>query len=196
MDKLKIDKLIIVEGKYDKIRLENIVDADVFAVNGFSVFNDPAVKSTLKSLSRDKGVIILTDSDTAGYKIRVYLTKLLCNADITNVFLPQIHGKEKRKASLSAEGYLGVEGIDNELILTKLKQYSSQSTMRNEIDIAMLYDLGYVGRPGSKTKRNELLRFMGVQSNISNKFLLRLINEKYTLKQFIELDINNRKEGK
>ena len=194
MDKLKIDALIIVEGKYDKIHLENILDADIFVINGFSVFKNAKVRSTLKALARGREVIILTDSDTAGYKIRVYLTKLLCNEKIINVFLPQVRGKENRKITPSAEGYLGVEGVEDMLIINALKQYSSSDAVRNDITASVLYDLGYMGRPGSKTKKNSLLKFLGVQSNISNTFLLRILNKKYTLEQFEKLHVNNEEE--
>lgn len=194
MDKLVIDKLIVVEGKYDKITLENIVDADIFVVNGFSIFKDKKIKESLKSLSKGRGVIILTDSDTAGYKIRVYISKILCNQDVVNVFLPQIVGKEKRKEKPSAEGFVGVEGVNSELIYSILSEYQTKRTLSKEIDAVTLYDFGFTGKENSKQRKKELCNFLGIQPNISNKFLLRLLNYKYTLKQFIELPINKEYE--
>lgn len=186
MSKLKIDRLIIVEGKYDKVRLENIVDAPIIDINGFNIFKDEKLKDTLKSLS-ENGVIVLTDSDTAGYRIRVYLSKILGGDKITDVFVPQIPGKECRKRAASAEGYLGVEGISDDVLKDCLKNYCSGNPMRSDIDTADLYELGYIGRPGSRQKKNALLKHLGVQSNISNKFLLKIINQKYTRAEFADL---------
>lgn len=186
MSKLKIDRLIIVEGKYDKVRLENIVDAPIIDINGFNIFKDEKLKDTLKSLS-ENGVIVLTDSDTAGYRIRVYLSKILGGDKITDVFVPQIPGKESRKRAASAEGYLGVEGISGDVLKDCLKNYCSGNPMRSDIDTADLYELGYIGRPGSRQKKNALLKHLGVQSNISNKFLLKIINQKYTRAEFADL---------
>ena len=194
MDKLVIDKLIVVEGKYDKITLENIVDADIFVVNGFSVFKNRKIKESLKLLSKGRGVIVLTDSDTAGYKIRVYLSKILCNEEVVNVFLPQIVGKEKRKERPSAEGFVGVEGVNSELLYSVLSEYQTKRPLRKEIDTVALYNYGFTGKENSKQRKKELCDFLGVQPNISNGFLLRLLNYKYTLKQFIELPINKEYE--
>ncbi len=187
MQKLNISKLIIVEGKYDKIRLSNVVDANIIAINGFSVYNDDKLKKTIKKLAKDNGAIILTDSDTAGYKLRVYVSKILSNEDVINIFTPQIEGKEKRKAKASAQGYIGVEGIDDQTIYSLLKQYSDINEVRNDITVSDLYDLGFVGVKGAKERKNGLLANLGIQQNISNKFLLRILNDNYTKKEFYSL---------
>lgn len=184
MQKLNIEKLIIVEGKYDKIRLSNIVDADIIAVNGFSVFKDDKLKKTLKTIAKNRGAIILTDSDTAGYRIRVYLSQILKGADVINVMAPQFFGKEKRKTCPSAQGLLGIEGTDDATLHELLSRYSEKSVRQCEITVADLYELGLIGCNGAKERKNELLRSLGVQQNISNKFLLSVINEKYTKNQF------------
>lgn len=187
MQKLKIDRLIIVEGKYDKIRLSNIVDADIIAVNGFSIFNDKSLRATLKQLADKNGALILTDSDTAGYRIRVFLSQLLSNADVVNVLAPQIMGKEKRKSEPSAQGYVGIEGTNDEILYKLLSEYVADSEIRNDITTTDLYLVGLAGVSGARDKRNDLLKKLGVQQNISNKFLLRLINEKYSKKQFYDM---------
>lgn len=187
MQKLKINRLIIVEGKYDRIRLLNIVDADVIAVNGFSLYKDKEKKKTLKTLATQKGALILTDSDTAGYKLRVYLSDILSNADVVNVLAPQIKGKEKRKEHPSAQGFLGIEGIDDGVLYDLLSRYVTDLPVRNDITAADLYQLGLSGTDGARERKNKLLDLLGVQHNISNKFMLRLLNEKYTKKQLYEM---------
>ena len=186
LQRIKISKLVIVEGKYDKIRLSNIIDAQIIPVNGFSVFNDSGLKETLKKLALEKGVLILTDSDTAGYKIRVYLTKILGNAEIINVLAPPISGKEKRKTLPSAQGLLGIEGISDEILYSLLLKYASDSSIRNDITSAHLYELGFSGKENSGQKKRMLTTALGVQPNISNRFLLRILNERFTLSQFYD----------
>ena len=187
MDKLKIDRLIIVEGKYDKIRLSNIVDADIISVNGFSVFKDNELKKTIKNLAAEKGVLILTDSDTAGYKIRVYLQKILNGCDIANAFAPEIKGKEKRKQQPSASGFVGIEGTDDNLLKNVLLEYAKDSRTDAQITFSDLYELGYLGTSGASRRKNKLLEFLGVQKNISNTFLLRILNRKMTREEFYDL---------
>ena len=187
MEKIKISKLILVEGKYDKITLENIVDADIFAVDGFGVFKNKERLKTLKRLAVEKGVIILTDSDYAGYKIRVYLEKVFSGAQIINAFVPQVAGKEKRKEKLSKQGLLGVEGIEADILRNVLAPYTTDYSVRNDIDVALLYKLGYTGSVNSKSRKNQLLKKLGVQCDISNKFLLRILNERFNKNDFIEL---------
>ncbi len=189
MDKLKIDRLIIVEGRYDKIRLENIVDAPIIVVNGFRIYNDKKLKQTILSLARDRGVLILTDSDTAGYKIRVYLSKILSGCDVINVFAPEIKGKEKRKSSPSKQGLVGVEGTDDEILRSVLSEYTQVNSVKGGITTALLYELGYIGSKGAKEQKNALLEYLGVQKNISNTFLLRILNSHFTVKEFVDLKI-------
>ncbi len=191
MEKLKIDKLIVVEGKYDKIKLSNVVDANIIDVGGFSLYNNKNLISTLKSLAKQNGVIILTDSDVAGYKIRVHLNKILSGCQIQNVLAPQIQGKESRKTSYSKQGFLGVEGIDDATILSLLSQYSNSDVKKpGDISVSDLYELGFCGKPNSKQKKNTLLKKLGVQQNISNNFLLNLLNQRFTKQQFYDY-VNN-----
>lgn len=187
-DKLYTEKLIIVEGKYDKIRLENIVDAEVIAVNGFGLYHDDRLKKTIRTLGKN-GVIILTDSDTAGYKIRVYLNSLLEGCDVTNVFLPQIAGKEKRKHTPSAEGFLGVEGVSDDIIRDCIKNFCENCVRRTDITAADLVEHGYSGCPGAAAKKSRLLAYLGVQKNISNKFLLRILNSRFSKAEFAGLKL-------
>ncbi len=184
LQKLKIDKLIIVEGKYDKIRLSNIVDANIIETGGFSVFKDEKTKITLRNLAKQHGALILTDSDTAGYNIRIYLSKILGTQNITHILAPQIKGKEHRKNAPSAQGYVGIEGTDNKILYDILKEYSTDKAPIGDMNEADLYAVGLMGVSGAKERKNKLLLSLGIQQNISNKFLLNILNERYTKEQF------------
>ena len=112
MEKLKIDKPIIVEGKYDKNKLSSFIDGVIIVTDGFSVYGDEELKAYIRKCARETGIIILTDSDSAGFRIRGFLKGLCNEGEIINVYIPDVFGKEKRKELPSKEGKLGVEGID------------------------------------------------------------------------------------
>ena len=119
---IKIDQAIIVEGKYDKIKLASIVDAVIIVTNGFGIFKDTEKLALIRYYAEKTGIIILTDSDSAGRKIRGYIKGAVSNGKITNVYIPDIFGKEKRKEKPSAEGKLGVEGIKPEILLAAFEK--------------------------------------------------------------------------
>ena len=201
MDKLHTDKLIVVEGWYDKLRLENIVDAPVIAVGGFRVFNDKKLHASLRALSKN-GVIVITDSDSAGYKIRVFLSKILHDCDITDVFVPQICGKEPRKNVPSAQGFLGVEGISDDVLVRCLERFCvplsflehspNASKDGDKITVSDLYELGYTGTDGSRRRKSALLRFLGVQDGVSNRFPLKILNQRFTRKELADLKLDDK----
>ena len=114
---LRLDCAVLVEGKYDKIRLKNIVDAPIFVCDGFGIFKNKEKLSMLRAVAEKRGLVILTDSDSAGVFIRNRLKGIIGAEHIKNVYLPPIKGKERRKAAPSAEGLLGVEGTDDEIII-------------------------------------------------------------------------------
>ena len=114
MDKIKVSQIVVVEGKYDAIKLDSIIDGLIIPVNGFSVFSDAEKKNLLKNLGEKNGIILITDSDTAGFKIRNYVQNICRKSQIINVYIPPVEGKESRKQAPSKEGLLGVEGIDKE----------------------------------------------------------------------------------
>ena len=117
MEKIKTDKVILVEGKYDKIKLSSFLDATIITTNGFSVFNNVEKCAMLRKIATERGIIILTDSDGAGFVIRNKLKGIIGNCDnITNIYVPNIKGKESRKSKESKQGFLGVEGIDIDVL--------------------------------------------------------------------------------
>ena len=125
---LHIEQAVIVEGKYDKIKLSSILDAVIITTNGFSVMKNKEKLEIIRFYAQNKGIIILTDSDSAGFKIRNYLKGAIKNGKIINVYVPDIFGKEKRKAAPSKEGKLGVEGIDKE----KAQIYARQQEQKSQ----------------------------------------------------------------
>ena len=116
MEKIKVNQIVVVEGKYDAIKLDSIIDGLIIPVNGFSVFSDNEKKNLLKQLGEKNGIILVTDSDSAGFKIRNYVQNICRKAEIINVYIPPVAGKESRKQVPSKEGLLGVEGIDNTIL--------------------------------------------------------------------------------
>ncbi|MBQ4247912.1 MAG: toprim domain-containing protein, partial [Ruminococcus sp.] len=133
---IKINEAIIVEGKYDKIKLSSIVDAVIIITNGFGIFKDEEKLGLIRYYAQKTGIIILTDSDAAGRKIRGYIKGAVKGGKITNVYIPDVFGKEKRKTKPSAEGKLGVEGIDVDTLLEAFRKAgisASENTVRSDI---------------------------------------------------------------
>ncbi len=185
------DKVIVVEGKYDKIRLENIVDATIIPTDGFGIFNNKELLGLLRSLAEKRGLVILTDSDSAGFMIRSFLSGAIDNSLITNVYIPELSGKEKRKATPSAEGLLGVEGVADEVIINALKTagIGEDCTVspKRPITKADLYEIGLSGGPNSATLRKNLLKSLSLPIRISANRLPDILNMLYTYDEFIKI---------
>ena len=185
--KLKINMPVIVEGKYDKIKLSSLIDALIITTDGFGIFKDKKKTEYIKAICKD-GVIIATDSDGAGNLIRGHLKGILPPEKIYNVYVPQIKGKEKRKASASKEGYLGVEGTDKDTLLDLFIPFASDSTPETDgITRTDLYNYGLFGREASAGKRKKLCRTLSLPDNISAKALCEVLNRLYGKKKTEEL---------
>ena len=117
----RVKECIIVEGTYDKVKLSQIVEATIFVTNGFSIFNNKKGMQTIKTFAQKCGVVILTDSDSAGFKIRNFIKQALPKEQVKHAYIPEIAGKERRKTRAGKEGLLGVEGISDEIIINALK---------------------------------------------------------------------------
>lgn len=190
MEKLTITQGIVVEGKYDKARLSQIVDGLIIPVHGFSIFTDDQLKDFIVKIALEKGIIILTDSDSAGFKIRGFLKGLVPSDKITNLYIPDVYGKERRKYAPSKEGKLGVEGIDNQTlkeIFTKAG-LGKQAVLKDKSQIITSADfikLGLSGGENSLAKRKHLYKELGLPEKISTKASLEIINSLYTKDEFI-----------
>lgn len=176
---IKLEQPIIVEGKYDKIKLSSIFDAVILTTDGFGIFKNKEKIALIKKLAEKNGVIILTDSDSAGGIIRSYLKNILSEDKIYNVFLPRIEGKEKRKTKASSEGLLGVEGTDKEIILKAFERFLPKSPLqkKDEITTAFLMSLGLSGGKDSNLKRKYLLNKLNLPYSISPATLKKVLSE-------------------
>lgn len=149
MEKMRIREVLVVEGKYDAARLQNLVDGLVLCTGGFNVFTSEETKELILRLGRVRGLCVLTDSDAAGFRIRRYLNDLAQGFSVKNAYIPAVPGKEKRKAKPGKEGLLGVEGVPDEVIITALRRagVNGQAPRTGRaIDYADLYELGQIGR--------------------------------------------------
>ena len=176
MEKIKTDKVIIVEGKYDKIKLSSIVDAHIITTDGFALFNNKEKCALIRKLAENNGIIVLTDSDGAGFVIRNKLKGYVGNdCEIINLYAPQIVGKESRKNKESKQGLLGVEGIEADTIRTLFEKagITSQSpTPKCTYTKTDLYTLGLSGGGDSSAKRDEICRRNELPTGMSaNAFL-------------------------
>ena len=188
---IKIKQAIIVEGKYDKIRLSSVVDAVIITTNGFGIYKDEEKKQLIRSLAEKNGIIILTDSDSAGFQIRSHLRSIVKKGEIINVYIPDIFGKERRKREPSKQGKLGVEGMEREILLAafaKAGVTADTSPEKGEpITKADLMDLGLIGTDGAAQRRSELQRSLGLPELLSANLLLEILNIMYSRGEFFDM---------
>lgn len=186
---IKLKQAVIVEGKYDKIRLSNIINSVIITTDGFSVFKSEEKKELIKLFAKKSGIIIMTDSDNAGQMIRNFVTKLCKSSEIINIYLPSIKGKEKRKTKESAQGLLGVEGTDDSIIIKALQKagITGEKTTENTQKVSKtdFYNLGISGGENSKEKREELCNFLNLPSCLTANALLDAVNTLYTYDEFL-----------
>lgn len=181
MEKPSVKEVILVEGKFDKERVRSSVDALVIDTEGFRIFKSKEKREMIRRLAFEKGLIILTDSDSAGLMIRNYVKSFVDSSRIINAYIPQIKGCEKRKTHPSKEGYLGVEGISSEIIVSALSfagvKFNENDTKKaDKISYNDLYQLGLAGRKDSSEKRKAFLKANNLPQNLSTKAIIDLIN--------------------
>ena len=182
-----IKEVIVVEGRYDKNTLSQIVDATVITVGGFSVFNDKEKQAFLRRLAEERGLIVLTDSDGAGFVIRNYLKGALPKEKVKQAYIPDIHGKERRKRHAGKEGKLGVEGMKPEVLLDALRKAGATfldeeeraMEKRDPITKADLFELGLTGGPDSTAKRQALLKKLDLPERLTANGMLEALNLLY-----------------
>lgn len=178
---IKLDKPVIVEGKYDKIRLSNFLDTVIIETDGFRIFSDKEKKAFIRNLAKTKGIIVMTDSDSAGFRIRNFIRNIASDGEVINVYIPDVFGKEKRKTEPSKEGKLGVEGLSDKIITEALSKAgvfhseTKESTAR-QVTVTDLFEDGFTGSDNSREKKQMLLKSLALPSKMSNSQLLKLIN--------------------
>lgn len=187
---IKLKEAVIVEGKYDKIKLSAIIDAVIIETDGFGIFGDKEKLDLIKKLAVQKGLLILTDSDRAGFKIRDYLSGSVDKSLIKHAYIPDVFGKEKRKSAFSKEGKLGVEGTDKELLLKSLKaagittEITENSENKRLITKTDFYEDGLCGKPSSANLRLKLIEYYGLPARLSANRLLQVLNIITTFEEY------------
>ena len=193
---VKIKEAIVVEGRYDKNTLSQIVDAPILETSGFGIFKDKEQMALLRKVAQTRGLIVFTDSDGAGFVIRNHIKSAIPPEFLKHAYTPDIFGKERRKAAPGKEGKLGVEGMTRDVILESLRRAGATfldeevSGREPEITKADLLELGLYG-PGSNDRRMKLIKQLGFPEKISNNGFLQAVNLLYSpdeLKQALEQD--------
>jgi ribonuclease M5 len=189
MEKLKIDLPIIVEGKYDKIKISSVAEACVIQTDGFGVFKNSERLALIRSLAQKSRIIVMTDSDGAGKLIRSHITSAIPSDRLIQLYVPQVKGKERRKSEASAEGYLGVEGTDADVIRNLLLPYAAgaDATARGGITKTDLFSAGLSGGADSASKRDELATILGLPRKMTANALLSAINVLISRDEFLKL---------
>lgn len=188
-EKIKIHEAVIVEGRYDKIKLSNIIDAFILETDGFSIFKDKKKLTFIKKLALERGIVVLTDSDHAGFMIRNHIAGAVPKQQIKNVYIPDVFGKEKRKAAPSKEGKIGVEGMSTEVILNAFEKAgvtASKVTCDNPVTTVDFFELGLTGGANSKEKRKALCAELDLPEFLSVSSLISCINNMMSKEEFAE----------
>ena len=193
---VSIREAIVVEGRYDKNTLSQIVDAPILQTNGFGIMNDKAQLSLLRSVAAKRGLIVFTDSDGAGFVIRNYLKGAIPCEHLKHAYIPDIPGKERRKSAPGKEGKLGVEGMTPDVIINCLRRAGATLEGENascptcEISKQDMFELGLSGCADSKSKREKLMKILDLPERLSSNGLLQAINLLYTKEEFYEIAEN------
>lgn len=193
--KLHTTRVLIVEGKYDAARLAHLTDAMILLTDGFGIYKDKKRQQLFKALAQKNGLILLTDSDAAGFRIRNYITNLVGEKNVVQAYVPAIHGKEKRKPQPGKEGLLGVEGVEDAIVLQALRDALGAEAdaadfarpAGRHITYTDLYEWGISGTAGATERKARLLNALGLPPRLSKKELLEALDRLYTYEQLDEL---------
>lgn len=187
---LKIKEAVIVEGRYDKLKLANILDTLIIETNGFGIYKNKEKLAFIKRLAEERGIIVITDSDHSGFQIRNYISSGIPAQQIKHIYIPDVMGKEKRKDKPSKEGKLGVEGMNDKLLLSLFEQAQvtvSESELTDPVTNFDLFDLGLSGTPNATKNKKKLLKSLDLPEFLSTNSLLSYINSTLTRDEFIIL---------
>jgi len=185
---ISIKEAVIVEGRYDKIKISAFVDAPIIETNGFRVFKDKEKQNLIRKIAQERGILVMTDSDSAGFVIRNFLKGAVPVDKIKNAYIPQLKGKEKRKAEASKEGFLGVEGVTEDIILDAIRKSGATVLGENEkrpqeITKGDFYELGLTGRENSAKLREKLLKHLNMPTYLTTNALLTALNCLYSFEE-------------
>lgn len=188
-----VKEVIVVEGRYDKNTLSQVVDAVIIETSGFGIFNDAQKQKLLRTMAQARGLVVLTDSDGAGFVIRNFIKGCVDPVCVKHAYIPDVFGKERRKAAPSKEGKLGVEGMRPQVILDALiragamvdERPAAESAAR--ITKADMYKCGLSGGTGSREKRAALIKRLDLPEKLSADALLDVLNAIMTREEFFAL---------
>lgn len=190
----RIKEVIVVEGRYDKNALSQVVDAVILETSGFGIFNDRQRQKLLRTMAEKRGLIVLTDPDGAGFMIRNFIKSCIEPALVKQAYVPDIHGKERRKAAPSKEGKLGVEGMRPQILLAALERAGAtfddgepSNNHNAPITKADLYAKGLSGKNGSSQARKELLQRLELPERLTADGLLDVLNAVMSREEFYAL---------
>lgn len=188
---ISVESLILVEGKYDKIKLSSLIDGPIMTTDGFRIFKDKEKRDFIRRVALDKGIIVATDSDSAGAVIRSHIKNICPNGKIINVYLPQIKGKEKRKGKASSEGFLGLEGISLDLLekafinsgvgVKKVQEKAQKITKKD------LFKFSLSGGENSSELRKAFAKYLNLPTNLSSNAFLDAVNTILNYNEFLEV---------
>ncbi|MBS5138663.1 MAG: DUF4093 domain-containing protein [Clostridium sp.] len=174
------DRAIVVEGKYDKIKLSSMVDGVIICTGGFRVYKDKEMQAMLRALAKKQGLAVLTDSDTAGFKIRGFLRSICGKENIVDVYIPDLYGKEKRKDHPSKEGKLGVEGVPEEVLQKAFADAGIGAELvlqkKDPITKMDLFELGLSGRAESALRRKQLMKHLTLPEHLTTNALVTVLD--------------------
>lgn len=177
---IKIQQAVIVEGKYDKIKLASVLDTLIIETDGFQIFKDKEKLALIRLIANEKGLVILTDSDSAGFLIRSYIGGSVPADKVIHAYIPDVFGKEKRKTAPSKEGKLGVEGMSRQALLTALEQAGvtcdTAEKKTPKITKLDLYEDGFSGTANSRQRKAQFLRYLNLPQRLSSNALVDLLN--------------------
>ena len=188
---IRVKEAIVVEGKYDKIKLSSLVEGVIIETKGFGIFQDREKLAYLRALAKKRGLIVLTDSDGAGFLIRGKLSSSIPPEQIKHAYIPDIPGKERRKTAPGKEGLLGVEGMRPEILLQALRNAGADfedaqaAPAREPVTKQDFFTLGLSGRPDSAAKRAALLQALSLPAHMSANALLQAVNVLFSREEFL-----------
>lgn len=173
---IRIEPVIVTEGRYDKNKLMQIFDTAVIEVGGFGIFRDKKLLALLRRLAETRGLLVLTDPDGAGFVIRNHIKGAVTRGRVYHAYVPDIYGKERRKSAPSAEGKLGVEGLPDEVLIEAVRRSGvpmeqTEARTRGHITKALLYELGLSGGAGSRELRRRLCRRLALPERLGTNAL-------------------------
>ena len=195
-DKIRLQETVIVEGRYDKIQLSGLIESPIIETGGFRVFKDKEKQRLIRKVAQRRGILVMTDVDSAGFVIRNFLRGIVDSENILHAYIPTVKGKEKRKPEASKEGILGVEGIDRDKLLDSIRQSGAhilndvesfaenRSSLRSEITKMDFFDYGLNGCENAAQHREEVLSSLGLPRYLTVNAMVAAINCLFTKDEF------------